>query len=261
MSKVISLIMAAGQGTRFGGNTHKCLTPVGGENTPFILKQMEKLNDATDIYAFVIVVGHLHESIQDEVGAEFKGRPVHYVYNNHFSDYGSGWSLLQGIHFIRRNLDTDMPLLITEADCLIPTSEYSKLVGSRSSCLVGPRININKSVVVTKNRRSDNFSGFTYDRSHVNVLKLVSPDDYVLGESIQTWYIGRSEVDDFHSICYQLRNNASMETQNAVDWSNLCAFNVMPDWDMNMSLKYYDGIFINLNTPADVEICNAQPWL
>ncbi|QPB08558.1 hypothetical protein [Vibrio phage Va2] len=258
----ISLIMAAGRGTRMGGDTHKCLTPVGEYETPFIVKQMEKLNEAFDISGFVIVVGHLSDSIQETLGDDFRGVPIWYVVNPNYSEYGSGWSLLKGMEAIRNieYFDESSSMIVTEADCLIPTDQYKRLNNDwESRCLIGPNININKSVVVTVREHDCRMDEFVYDREHNNVLVKVAHGSYAIGESIQTWFIGNKDIDEFEMTCMELMENA--EEADKVDWSNLIGFNTMLSKDMTMVPVQYDGTFINLNKPEDVELCNAQPWL
>lgn len=73
-----AIILAAGPGTRlepFTKTRPKPLIKIAG--TPIVEHNMRSLFDFVDRY--VLVVGYLHEQIEEYFGADFRGKPIHYV--------------------------------------------------------------------------------------------------------------------------------------------------------------------------------------
>ena len=258
---VASLILAAGVGSRMGRSTHKCLTQINGKE--FIKLQMEKLMNAYNIGKFFIVVGHKATEIEEALGDEFMGAPIQYVFNGHYEDYGSGYSLMLGLRAMSESSFRSCDLVVTEADCLVPQEAYESLkCDSGSRCLVGPKVDIHKSVLVTVHAddpEEEEVSSFCYDRTHRNVFSQLKPDHRPVGESIQTWYFNNDVLGKYLG-----------KARNMVDIpffcreaSNLSVMNhlLMEDYDiLKMKVVWYEGTFINLNTPADIQLASEQGW-
>ena len=99
--KLWGLIPAAGKGTRafpYTENRHKALLDVNG--TPNIERIIAIMRDDLDIIDIVIVIGHLGESIRQQLGdgSRFCVQ-LHYVENNEL-DKGLAWSILLARRFI-----------------------------------------------------------------------------------------------------------------------------------------------------------------
>lgn len=278
MSNIISLILAAGVGSRMGNdNLHKCLTPVKGK--PFILHQMDALIKAYgyELREFNIVVGHLDHQIVEAIGgSKYRGVPVVYTYNDHYRDYGSGYSLLLGLDKIHKNhmYDSFYQLVITEADCLVKHTAYEDLrtSGVWSTCLVGKNIDKTKSVLVSSDLKAAGrhlIRDFSYDRSHVDVYLELQEGYEVLGESVQTWYFGEAAAKNYTNEGSALVEIMKDDHESLKSYSNLFLMNRMferskdinSDETLLMSPIYYNDVFINLNTTADVELAESLEWV
>lgn len=258
---VASLIMAAGVGSRMGFGTHKCLTQINGKE--FIKLQMEKLMNAYNIGKFFIVVGHKATEIEEALGEEFMGAPIQYVFNAHYKDYGSGQSLMLGLRALSESTFRSCDLVVTEADCLVPQEAYESLkCESGSRCLVGPSINIHKSVVVTvhfDDSNEEDVLSFDYDRSHRNVFSELKPYARPIGESIQTWYFSNDVLGAYLGASRSLMSSEFFQKES----SNLGVMNFLLSKDeslLAMKAVSYSGTFINLNTPADIQLASEQGW-
>ena len=89
-----AIIMAAGLGSRFKEmtkNRPKSLLEING--TPNLVRTLRMLHDANinDIY---IVVGYLHEQFEilQNQYPDLKELNLHFLYNDHFSDYNNVYS-------------------------------------------------------------------------------------------------------------------------------------------------------------------------
>lgn len=262
------VILAAGVGSRMGiPEKHKCTLDVKGY--PFVCRMIRNVLEGVNktISEIIVVTGHLSSQVEiiirtgigydiDRIGAKLT-----FIKNEIYLDSGSGYSLaLIGSHI--HPDDEEEGLLVVEADCMLPPQVYGDLVadGSVTKGLIGPRVDRHKSVIACTHKGIDSLSYYGYDRSHKNVFETLPDNMLILGESLQAWYISPTHQTQYLFECIEIKDQMDTGKVDPAYYSNLEPINRLLPKIGGIGYSQYDGVFINLNTTADIDLANSLPW-
>lgn len=179
------IVTVAGTATRFNQdtdkNTLKCLYYIGSPKNSLLYCILDK---SRDIDYFIIVGGYLFEELTAFVERElieFKDKII-LVYNPHYKDYGSGYSLVKGVEALPTPTDE---VLFVEGDLYFDEDSFSKIKGSDKDVITVNRelISSNKSVVIYTDEMGK--IHYLYDVNH-RVLFITEPFTGIYN-SAQIW--------------------------------------------------------------------------
>lgn len=183
------IITVAGTSTRFnqsvGGEWLKCLY-YEGNSTNCLLYQI--INRAKDYDQIIIVGGYKYtdllvyvESLQD--------KRITLVYNEHFVDYGSGYSFYLGL----KAVDTDVEeITFVEGDLYYDTQSFEKMqkVDGSVLCVNHELILSNKAVVLYFD--TNHHPHYIYDTTH-KALQINEPFEAIYNSG-QMWRFTDTEL-------------------------------------------------------------------
>lgn len=159
------IITVAGTATRFNRdtqeNTLKCLYYTDDANYA-LLPQL--LSNCGVYDKYIIVGGYLYEKLEQFVKKELNsyGDKIELVYNEHFQDYGSGYSLYKGIEAVRESGE----VTFVEGDLYFTCETFKQVYDSEKSVITINRepIYSNKAVALYVN--ADGKPRYLYDTNH-----------------------------------------------------------------------------------------------
>ncbi len=160
------IVTVAGTATRFNRDTKeptlKCLYEIGGPKNTLLYQILDK---ARDFDEFVIVGGYLYDElkkfIEDNLW-EFKDR-IRLVFNPEYSTFGSGYSLIVGIHNVSSKTEE---ILFVEGDLYFDEDAFHRIKNSDRNVFTVSHelITARKAVVVYEDGKG--FLHYLYDTSH-----------------------------------------------------------------------------------------------
>ena len=159
------IITVAGTATRFNRDTQedtlKCLYYT--DDPKFAL--LPQLLSNCGVYdKYIIVGGYLYEKLEHFVKNELKsyGDKIELVYNEHFQDYGSGYSLYKGIEAVREFGE----VTFVEGDLYFARETFKQVYDSEKSVITINRepIYSNKAVALYVN--AEGKPRYLYDTNH-----------------------------------------------------------------------------------------------
>lgn len=237
------IITVAGTATRFNRDTKedtlKCLYYTD-EPQHALLPQLMKNCGEYDKY--IIVGGYLYENLQRFVADNLAdyGDKVVLVYNEHYKDYGSGYSLYKGIEAITEPGD----VTFVEGDLFFKADVFKQVYDSPKSVITINRepIYSNKAVVLYIN--AEGMPRYLYDTNHQT---LTVPEPFkAIFNSGQMWKFASSE---------NLFKAAARLTDKQLQGTNL---EIIQAYFGDMDAEEYDVVtfadWYNCNTIADYEI-------
>lgn len=192
----VAIITIAGVSSRFNqgigeeNKVLKCLYTEGGKENTLLYHLMKKCSFANHI---ILVGGYKYEDLcafyKNELSTEFPN--VVLVENDHYADFGSGYSLYLGIK-ASENYAPD-EVLFVEGDLDIDNDSFLKVVDSEKSVLTFTHepIYANKAVVLYKDG-SENYK-YAFNSLH-GLLSIDEPFSCILNSG-QTW-----KFTDFHAL-------------------------------------------------------------
>ncbi len=236
------IITVAGTATRFNKDTKddtlKCLY-YNDEPQYALLSQLIKNCGMYDKY--IIVGGYLYEKLRNFVKNELSayGDSVVLVYNEHFKDYGSGYSLYKGIEVIK----TPGDVTFVEGDLFFMAETFKEVYNSPKSVITINREPIYSDKAVVLYINADGKLRYLYDVSHQT---LTVPEPFkAIFNSGQIWKFASSD---------KLLNVIRTLTDKQLQGTNLEIIQAYFG-DMNAE-EYYIVTFtdwFNCNTVADYE--------
>ena len=119
------IITVAGKSTRFNKDTKenvlKCLYYEGSAERSLIYQQVSKAYPYVD--EIIIVGGYKYEDLESFVPVYLKdfNDKIRLAYNEHFEDYGSGFSLIRGIGNLSDNCEE---VTFIEGDLFFDTDSF-----------------------------------------------------------------------------------------------------------------------------------------
>ena len=132
------------------------------DNSLLSLQVHQCLNYVDEI---IVVGGYKYEDLVEFIRHQMKdvNRKMKVVYNDHYHDYGSGYSLLKGIEMVSDNTDE---IIFIEGDLFFDSGSIEKIIHSRKDVISvnNEPILSNKAVVLYFD--ADNYPHYIYDTSH-----------------------------------------------------------------------------------------------
>jgi len=246
----IVIITVAGISSRFNKDVSeedkilKCLYHEENPQDTLIYRMLEKTSYADKI---IIVGGYKYDDlinyINNNLPCDLKDK-ISTVYNDHFSDLSSGYSLYLGIKESLDNFTDIDEILFVEGDLDIDTESFNKVVKSNNNVLTFnyEPIYSNKAVVLYQNENDGYHYLFNSDHG---LLSLDEPFKAIFNSG-QTWKFKDMEMlkianDNFHE-------------------------NIIEDTNLGIIQKYFDLVdtdtidmiglmhWVNCNTREDYKL-------
>ena len=126
------IITVAGMSSRFNRDTKedvlKCLYYEDIPANSLLSLQIQRTYDRVD--EIVVVGGYKYEDLVQFIGKEIQDpdHKIRLVYNDHFQDYGSCYSLLMGLDAVSEEADE---IIFIEGDLLFDSESVVKIIDSR----------------------------------------------------------------------------------------------------------------------------------
>lgn len=237
----ISIITVAGVSSRFNKDIPedekilKCLYWKDNPKNTLIYRMLEKL----DYSDRIIVVGgykfqDLSDYIDNEIPKNIKEK-ILLVYNNHFSDLSSGYSLYLGIKEALDNFNLISEILFVEGDLDIDQESFSRVVDSSQNVLTFNHepIYSNKAVVLYQNENDEYH--YLFNSNHG--LLTLDESFKAIFNSGQTWKFKDMKL-------LKIANDNFYE-------------NIIEDTNLGIIQKYFDLVGNN----DEIEIIGLKHWV
>lgn len=235
----IAIITVAGISSRFNNDIPedekilKCLYYEDNPEKTLIYQMLKKTGYADKI---IIVGGYKYDDLKEYIGEFIPGElkdKISLVYNDHYSDLSSGYSLYLGIEKALINFNNIDEVLFVEGDLDIDDESFLNVVKSGSSVLTFNRepIYSNKAVVLYQNENDEYKYLFNSDHG---LLSLDEPFKAVFNSG-QIWKFQNIKL-------LKIANDNFKE-------------NLIEDTNLGIIQKYFD-----LNDD-DVEIIGFNHWV
>ena len=180
------IIIVAGMSSRFNRDTKedvlKCLYY---EDTPaqsLLSLQVHKTFDRVD--EIVVVGGYKYEALEQFVKDEMQdvSHKMKLVYNDHYQDYGSGYSLLKGIEVVSEQTDE---ITFIEGDLFFDTESVEQVINSSKDVISVNHEPILSNKAVALYFDAQDSPHYIYDTSH-SCLEIHEPFTAIYN-SAQMW--------------------------------------------------------------------------
>lgn len=179
-----AIITIAGMSSRFvktsGSNIHKAIYSDDGSNWTTLSHQLSLVKDVCN--EIIIVTGHQHDGIENYLDNNFKNLPIKLVYNEHYFDYGSCYSLILGIDAVSAFANE---VIFLEGDLIFDTKSFNKLVEVHKNVITANNVLIDARTAVIFYINDKKKINYLYDTTH-NILKVDEPF-LIMGNSGQVW--------------------------------------------------------------------------
>ena len=232
------IITVAGTATRFNRDTKeetlKCLYYTD-EPQYALLAQLLKNCGEYDKY---ILYEKLGRFVKNELSGY--GKKIELVYNEHFKDYGSGYSLYKGIEAIKEAGD----VTFVEGDLFFMATDFRQVYNSPKSVITINREPIYSNKAVALYINVDGKPRYLYDTNHQTLT--VSEPFKAIFNSGQMWKFSSSE---------RLLKTVDSLTKEQLQGTNL---EIIQAYFSDMNSEEYDVVtftdWFNCNTVADYDI-------
>ena len=237
----IVIITVAGVSSRFNKDIPeddkilKCLYYEDGSKNTLIHQMLKKSGYADKI---IIVGGYkysdLENYIENIVCQDLKEK-ITIVYNDHYSDLSSGYSLYLGIDYALSNFEDIDEVLFVEGDLDIDDESFDKVIKSPKNVLTFNHepIYSNKAVVLYQNENDEYHYLFNSDHG---LLSLSEPFKAVFNSG-QTWKFQEMKL-------LKIANDNFKE-------------NLIEDTNLGIIQKYFDLV----ENADDIEIIGLNRWV
>lgn len=169
------IITVAGMSSRFNRDTQKdFLKCLYYEDTPANSLLSLLVHNTFDLVDEIVVVGgYKYDDLEQFICAEMKdvNHKMKLVYNDHYSDYGSGYSLLKGIELVSEKADE---ITFIEGDLFFDTDSVEKIFNSKKDVISVNNEPILSNKAVALYFDIHNYPHYIYDTSH-SFLKILEP--------------------------------------------------------------------------------------
>ena len=190
------IITVAGMSSRFNKDTKedvlKCLYY---EDTPaysLISMQVHKAFNLVD--EIIVVGGYKYEDLEKFIRDEMKdvNHKMKLVYNDHYHDYGSGYSLLKGIEVVSEKADE---ITFIEGDLFFDTESVEKIIASKKDVISVNNEPILSNKAVALYFDANNYPHYIYDTSH-SCLEIHEPFTAIYNSGQMWKFMNPSRVRD-----------------------------------------------------------------
>jgi CTP:molybdopterin cytidylyltransferase MocA len=161
------IITVAGMSSRFNKDTKedvlKCLYYEDTPANSLISLQVHKCVDLVD--EIIVVGGYKYEDLESFIRKEMKdvNKKMKLVYNDHYHDYGSGYSLLKGIEAVSENVDE---IIFIEGDLFFDSKSVKEVISSPKDVISVNNDPILSNKAVALYFDAQNYPHYIYDTSH-----------------------------------------------------------------------------------------------
>ena len=161
------IITVAGMSSRFNKDTKedvlKCLYYEDKPENSLLSIQVHKTFDLVD--EIIVVGGYKYKDLEQFVRQQMKdvSHKMKLVYNDHYHDYGSGYSLLKGIEAVAEKTDE---ITFIEGDLFFDTEGVEKIINSKKDVISVNNEPILSNKAVALYFDANNYPHYIYDTSH-----------------------------------------------------------------------------------------------
>ena len=144
-------------------NVLKCLYYEDTPASSLLSLQVHKAYNLVD--EIVVVGGYKYEDLEHFIRQEMKdvNHKMKLVYNDHYSDYGSGYSLLKGIEVVSNEVSE---ITFIEGDLFFDTASVEKIITSPKDVISVNNEPILSNKAVALYFDAQNYPHYIYDTSH-----------------------------------------------------------------------------------------------
>ena len=161
------IITVAGMSSRFNKDTKedvlKCLYSEGATSNSLLSQQVHMCYDLVD--EIIVVGGYKYEDLVAFIRKELKdvNSKMKCVYNEHYQDYGSGYSLLKGIEMVSEKTDE---VIFIEGDLFFNPESVESIINSPKDVISinNEPIKSDKAVVLYFDEH--HYPHYIYDTNH-----------------------------------------------------------------------------------------------
>ncbi len=195
------IITVAGMSSRFNRDTQedvlKCLYYEESPSKSLINLQVHKVFDLVD--EIIVVGGYKYEDLEKFICEEMKdvNQKIKLVYNDHYYDYGSGYSLLKGIEVVSDNTDE---ITFIEGDLFFDTDSVERIITSKKDVISVNNDPILSNKAVALYFDAQNYPHYIYDTSH-SCLEIHEPFTAIYNSGQMWKFMNPSRVRE---ICQML---------------------------------------------------------
>lgn len=179
------IITVAGTATRFNKDTsHETLKCLYFQESPQYSLLYQILDKARSIDKYIIVGGYLFEALSIFIEnnlQEFKDR-IELIYNPHYKDYGSGYSLLKGIDAVPLGCDE---IIFIEGDLFYDKYSFEQVLSARHNVITVNREFITSQKAVVLYVDMNGYIHYLYDTEHLSLD--ISESFQAIYNSAQIW--------------------------------------------------------------------------
>jgi len=161
------IITVAGMSSRFNKDTEKdvlkCLYYEDNPTNSLLSIQVHKCFDLVD--EIVVVGGYKYEDLETFIRQEMKdvNHKMKLIYNDHYHDYGSGYSLLKGIDVVSDKADE---IIFIEGDLFFDSVSVTKIINSPKDVISVNNEPILSNKAVALYFDASNYPHYIYDTCH-----------------------------------------------------------------------------------------------
>lgn len=161
------IITVAGMSSRFNKDTRadvlKCLYYEDIPENSLLSIQVHKCFELVD--EIIIVGGYKYDDLEVFIRQEMKdvNRKIKLIYNEHYHDYGSGYSLLKGIEMVSDKTDE---IVFIEGDLFFDTESVKKIITSFKDVISVNDEPILSNKAVALYFDANNYPHYIYDTTH-----------------------------------------------------------------------------------------------
>lgn len=144
-------------------NVLKCLYYEDSPANSLLSLQVHKAYNLVD--EIIVVGGYKYEDLEHFIRQKMKdvNHKMKLVYNDHYSDYGSGYSLLKGIEVVSSEADE---IIFIEGDLFFDTESVEKIITSAKDVISVNNEPILSNKAVALYFDAQNYPHYIYDTNH-----------------------------------------------------------------------------------------------
>ena len=190
------IITVAGMSSRFNKDTEedvlKCLYYEGTPANSLLSIQVHKCFDLVE--EIIVVGGYKYDDLEFFIRQEMKdvNHKIKLVYNDHYYDYGSGYSLLKGIEVVSDKADE---IIFIEGDLFFDTESVKRIITSSKDVISVNNEPILSSKAVALYFDANNYPHYIYDTNH-SYLEIHEPFTAIYNSGQMWKFMNPSRVRD-----------------------------------------------------------------
>ena len=236
------IITVAGMSSRFNRDTKenvlKCLYYEDSPSKSLLSIQVHKVFNLVD--EIVVVGGYKYEDLEHFIINKLNdvNHKIKLVYNDHYSDFGSGYSLLKGIEAVSDKSDE---ITFIEGDLFFDTESVEKIITSKRNVISVNNDPILSNKAVALYFDAKNYPHYIYDTNH-SCFEIQEPFTAIYNSGQMWKFINTALVRE---ICQSLTTEQKLGTNLEIIQKYFGAYK-------NLQLDIIRvNLWFNCNTVAD----------